>query len=233
MLDARLKVNPAHGVKLPTERSSEGNKPGIIDDPKQFLAAVHVSALVDATPWWYTVLVHVAAFAGLRAGELDGLQVGNVEPPELAINPNREGSRPTASDRLGRPQRGRGRGTAGPRLETAAPPRHVLQGRVPTGGVAGQQAYPDRRTATRVEVPRATPYLREFVSRRGLSPPSSAIGWTTPTYGRRWMCTCICSRRRRDRGHGHARRVGNPADTDVRRKCCAAARLAGYVSGAH
>lgn len=52
MLDARLKVNPAQGVKLPTERSSEGNKPEIIDDPKQFLAAVHVSALVDATPWW-------------------------------------------------------------------------------------------------------------------------------------------------------------------------------------
>ena len=51
------------------------------------LGAVQVSALVAATPWPYNVLVHVAAWAGLRAGEIDGLTVGNVELPEPSINP--------------------------------------------------------------------------------------------------------------------------------------------------
>src|SRR5262249_41379467 len=41
-----------------------------------------VSALVAATPWPYNVYVHVAAWAGLRAAELAGLQVGDVDLPE-------------------------------------------------------------------------------------------------------------------------------------------------------
>ena len=53
-----------------------------MDDPAQFLTAAQVSALVAATPWPYNVLVHVAAWAGLRAAELAGLQVGDVELPE-------------------------------------------------------------------------------------------------------------------------------------------------------
>jgi integrase len=49
------------------------------------LAAI---ALVDATPWPYSVTVHLAAWAGLRAAELCGLQVGDVELPAPTINPN-------------------------------------------------------------------------------------------------------------------------------------------------
>ena len=59
-----------------------------MDDPAQFLTAQQVTALVAATPWPYNVLVHVAAWAGLRAAELAGLQVGDVELPEPTLNPN-------------------------------------------------------------------------------------------------------------------------------------------------
>lgn len=59
-----------------------------MDDPDQFLTAEEVSALVEATPWPYNVLVHVAAWAGLRAAELAGLQVGDVDLPARSINPN-------------------------------------------------------------------------------------------------------------------------------------------------
>ncbi|MCV7051859.1 tyrosine-type recombinase/integrase [Mycobacterium heidelbergense] len=53
-----------------------------------FLTAAQVAALVDATPWPCSVLVHLAAWSGLRAAELAGLQVGDVELPEPVINPN-------------------------------------------------------------------------------------------------------------------------------------------------
>ena len=86
--DNRIAVNPADYVKLPTEYSPKGGKPGVVDDPAQFLTAAQVSALVDATPWPYNVLVHVAAWAGLRAGELAGLQVGDVDLHEPPLNPN-------------------------------------------------------------------------------------------------------------------------------------------------
>lgn len=88
VVDGRLAKNPAEHVKLPTERSSKGNKPGVVDDPAQFLTAAQVSALVDAMPWPYNVLVHVAAWAGLRAAELAGLTVGNVELSDPPLNPN-------------------------------------------------------------------------------------------------------------------------------------------------
>ncbi len=53
-----------------------------------FLTADQVSALVAATPWPYSVLTHVAAWTGLRAAELGGLQVGDAEPPARQVNPN-------------------------------------------------------------------------------------------------------------------------------------------------
>jgi len=88
VVDGRLAKNPAEHVKLPTERSRKGGQVGIVDDPAQFLTPAQVSALVAATPSPYNVLVHVAAWAGLRAGEIDGLQVGDVDLPEPSINPN-------------------------------------------------------------------------------------------------------------------------------------------------
>jgi integrase len=82
--DGRLASNPADYVKLPTEHGG----PGVVDDPAQFLTAAQVSALEAATPWPYNVMVHVAAWSGLRAAELAGLQVGDVELPKQSLNPN-------------------------------------------------------------------------------------------------------------------------------------------------
>ena len=88
--DKRLPDNPAEHVKLPGERGTRA----VVDDPAQFLTAAQVTALVAATPWPYNVLVHVAAWAGLRAAELAGLQVGDVELP-TAVQPALTPTAPT------------------------------------------------------------------------------------------------------------------------------------------
>jgi integrase len=98
--DGRLPTNPSANVRLPSDRSSAvarrnsqavsqasiSNETGVVD-PSQFLTAAQTSDLVEATPWPYNVLVHLAAWSGLRAAELAGLQVGDVQLP-LALNPN-------------------------------------------------------------------------------------------------------------------------------------------------
>jgi integrase len=86
--DNKIAASPADHVKIPGEHSASGGKPGVVDDPAQFLSAAQVSALVAATPWPYNVLVHVAAWAGLRAAELGGLQVSDVNIPPKQLNPN-------------------------------------------------------------------------------------------------------------------------------------------------
>jgi integrase len=75
--DDKLPTNPADNVKLPSDRTLAP----VVDDPAQFLSPPAIAALVEATPWPYSVLVHVAAWAGLRAAELAGLQVGDVNVP--------------------------------------------------------------------------------------------------------------------------------------------------------
>ena len=86
--DGRLTINPADHVKLPSERKLGGGTPGVVDDPDMFLTADQVAALLDATPWPCNVMVHLAAWSGLRAAELAGLQVGDVELPDWLINPD-------------------------------------------------------------------------------------------------------------------------------------------------
>jgi integrase len=86
--DRRLAANPCDHVKLPSERSAMGGTPGVVDDPAQFLTTAQVSALVNAAPWPYNVMIHVAAWSGLRAAELAGLQLGDVELPAASLNPN-------------------------------------------------------------------------------------------------------------------------------------------------
>lgn len=73
--DNKVAANPADYVKVPGEHHDR------VDDPAQFLTAAQVSSLVAATPWPYASLVHVAAWAGLRAAELCGLRVGDVDLP--------------------------------------------------------------------------------------------------------------------------------------------------------
>jgi integrase len=87
MADGRLMANPADHVKLPSERKLTGGTPGVVDDPDMFLTAGEVAALEAATPWPCSVMVHTAAWSGLRAAELAGLQIGDVELPERSINP--------------------------------------------------------------------------------------------------------------------------------------------------
>ncbi|GAA1696829.1 hypothetical protein MMUR_23790 [Mycolicibacterium murale] len=84
--DGRLDANPADYVKLPTAHNTGTST--ALDDPNLFLSAGQVSALVSATPWPYAVMVHVAAWSGLRSGELEGLQVGDID----VAAPNRPGS---------------------------------------------------------------------------------------------------------------------------------------------
>ncbi|GAB5897084.1 tyrosine-type recombinase/integrase [Mycolicibacterium mageritense] len=84
--DGRLDSNPADYVKLPTDHNT--GRAATHDDPAQFLTAAQISALVAATPWPYNVYVHLAAWSGLRAAELAGLQVGDVVLPAPSLNPN-------------------------------------------------------------------------------------------------------------------------------------------------
>ena len=88
VVDGRLAKNPAEYVKLPTGDRHQGRQGRRSRGPGQFLTPAQVSALVDATPWPYNVLVHVAAWAGLRAAELGGLTIANVELPDPPLNPN-------------------------------------------------------------------------------------------------------------------------------------------------
>jgi integrase len=84
--DGRLDANPADYVKLPTDHNTGHVR--AVDDPAMFLTPAHVASLVAATPWPFSVMVHLAAWSGLRAAELAGLRVGDVVVPKAALNPN-------------------------------------------------------------------------------------------------------------------------------------------------
>lgn len=88
VVDGRLAKSPAEYIKLPTETGANGGQVGVVADRAQFLTPARVSALVAATPWPYNILVHVATWAGLRAAELGGLTIANVELPGPPLNPN-------------------------------------------------------------------------------------------------------------------------------------------------
>ncbi|MEV6207025.1 tyrosine-type recombinase/integrase [Kitasatospora sp. NPDC051914] len=69
-----LVVNPCSGVALPKDRSE------VVDD-RHFLTPLQVAALAEALSEkqeWFGLLVRMAAFTGLRAGELAALRVGDV-----------------------------------------------------------------------------------------------------------------------------------------------------------
>lgn len=85
VVDGRLDSNAADYVKLPTDHNT--GRAASHDDPDQFLTAAQVSALVVATPWPFNVYVHLAAWSGLRAAELAGLQVGDLVLPPASLNP--------------------------------------------------------------------------------------------------------------------------------------------------
>lgn len=88
VVDGRLAKNAAEYIKLPAETGTNGGQVGVVVDRAMFLTPAQVSALVSATPWPYNALIHVAAWAGLRAAELGGLTIANVELPDPPLNPN-------------------------------------------------------------------------------------------------------------------------------------------------
>ncbi len=77
--DQKILASPAEHVKIPTEGGAKGGRRGVVDRA-QFLTPAQVTALVAATPWPYNVYVYLAAWSGLRAAELVGLQVEDIEP---------------------------------------------------------------------------------------------------------------------------------------------------------
>ena len=85
-IDSRLPANPADHVKLPTDHTA-CRKVGVVDDPAMFLTPTQVTALADALTWPFGVYAHVAAWTGLRAAELYGLQLGDVTLPAASISP--------------------------------------------------------------------------------------------------------------------------------------------------
>ena len=88
--------------------------------------------------------------------------------PAAGIEPAAaEGRAP--SDCPGRPHCGRGGGAARVGMERAEPARHLLQGRLPSGGVAGRQAYQTAALPTQLKF-HAPARLRESVHRRGTAP---------------------------------------------------------------
>jgi len=72
-----LVKNPMEGVRLPRPKKGNRVKPYI--DPTQF------TALLELIPEPYATMVHVAAFAGLRPSELNGLRWKNVHPDSITI----------------------------------------------------------------------------------------------------------------------------------------------------
>lgn len=82
-----IAYNPALDVRLPTDRSVGRTKP----EPR-FLAAeevVHLAEHLDTRAWPYGLLVTFAAYTGLRAGELAGLNIGDVDPLRSVVHVRR------------------------------------------------------------------------------------------------------------------------------------------------
>jgi integrase len=157
--DGKLPANPADYVKLPTDHNSGTG--ATVDDPAQFLTAAQVSALVDATPWPINTYVHLAAWAGLRAAELAGLQVGDLLLPEPSL---------------------RG-GT-----HTAARPGYLRVDRTLVR-IGGELSYITPKTkGSRRRVPltrQTTELLREFVHQHQRDDPSARLFPAVQLFGRK------------------------------------------------
>ncbi len=69
MAERRLAVNPAHGVRLPSLPAQLGDHVLSVDQVEALAAVVH----------HHGTLVRVAAYCGLRWGEVAALQVGDVD----------------------------------------------------------------------------------------------------------------------------------------------------------
>ena len=69
--DRRIAVDPADGVTLPRLRRAEA--------AMRLPTVVEVKAMLDAASDDFATMIALAAFAGLRLGEINGLQLGDID----------------------------------------------------------------------------------------------------------------------------------------------------------
>ena len=67
--DGLIPANPARGIRPPAQQRNE----------QRFLTPAEVAALADAIDPRYQALIYLAAYGGLRIGEICGLRVGRVD----------------------------------------------------------------------------------------------------------------------------------------------------------
>lgn len=75
VVDGRIGSNPCEHVTLPKTTAHNGS----VEHTATTLGPQQVDSLADELPWPYDVLVLLAAWTGLRAGEIAGLQVQDVD----------------------------------------------------------------------------------------------------------------------------------------------------------
>lgn len=108
-----IPYNPATDVRLPTDRSVGRSKP----EPR-FLTAEEVARLaahLDETAWPYGLLVTFAAYTGLRAGELAGLNVTDIDPLRGLVHVRRTRRKIKGGWEIHTPKSGKGRRVPMPR----------------------------------------------------------------------------------------------------------------------
>jgi integrase len=81
----RVSNNPCLRVELPPVRKPKDNG----EDEQHYLTPAEVEALANALPMPYSVYIPLAAYTGMRAGELAGLQVRDVDLDEGTIRVRR------------------------------------------------------------------------------------------------------------------------------------------------
>lgn len=100
-----ITINPATGVRLPKDRRVSKPEP-------RFLTAeevARVAAHLDEHAWPYGLLVTFAAYTGLRAGELAGLNIGDVDPLRALVHVRRTRRRFKGVWEIDTPKSGKGR----------------------------------------------------------------------------------------------------------------------------
>ncbi|WP_454836198.1 tyrosine-type recombinase/integrase [Rhodococcus qingshengii] len=85
VVDGAIPANPCHSVRLPRKTSAESDKPEFAPQPltsEQISSVADHIARVQGYPI-YALAVTFSTFTGVRAGELAGLNVGDILLPEV------------------------------------------------------------------------------------------------------------------------------------------------------
>ncbi len=180
-----LASNPAAGVKLP--RAAAKAARSAREEKRHYLTAGEVNDLATAIGEPYDLLVLTAAYTGCRAGELAGLQVGDVDLLRRRLHVRRAVEEVHGALEVGPPKSGESRTVSLPRFlcdllasrmtpgaaadewlfsapdGRPVPSHQLLPASVQAGGAAGGPTC-------RGEVPRPATHLRGHPHRRGGAP---------------------------------------------------------------